>query len=56
MAQIAVPTTIAGGVANYDMPEYGATIKAKVLTTVLAQNSGVSKVFVIGKSLKLVNE
>jgi hypothetical protein len=42
-----------GGVVNYDIAEMGAAIKAKVLTTVLAQNSGVSKVFVIGIAKKL---
>jgi hypothetical protein len=41
-----------GGVVNYDIPEFGAAIKAKVLTTVFAQNSGVSKVVVIGIAKK----
>jgi hypothetical protein len=42
-----------GGVANYDIPEFGAAIKIKMLTTVFAQNSGVSKVIVIGIAKKL---
>jgi hypothetical protein len=42
-----------GGVANYDIPEIGAAIKAKAVTTVLARNSGVSKVLVIGIAKKL---
>jgi hypothetical protein len=42
-----------GAVANYDIAEYGAAIKAKVLTTVSAENSGVSRVIVIGFAKKL---
>jgi hypothetical protein len=42
-----------GAVINYDMAEYAAAIRVKVLTTVVAQNSGVSNVFVVGFAKKL---
>jgi hypothetical protein len=42
-----------GGVINYDLAEYGAAIRLKVLTTLVAQNSGVSNVVVIGFAKKL---
>jgi len=42
-----------GGVLNYDLAEYSAAIRLKVLTTVIAQNSGVSNVVVIGFAKKL---
>jgi hypothetical protein len=42
-----------GGVVNYDLAEYGAAIRLKVLTTVVAQNSGVSNVIVLGFAKKL---
>ena len=42
-----------GGVVNYDLAEIGAAIKIKALTTVSAENSGVSKVLVIGFAKKL---
>lgn len=41
-----------GGVANYDLAEYGALIRFKALTTFLAKNSGASKVITIGFAKK----
>jgi hypothetical protein len=37
-----------GGVLNYDMPEYGAVIRIKALTTVVARNAVVSNTLVVG--------
>lgn len=42
-----------GGVFNYDIAEIGAAVKVKALTTVQAENSGVSKVLVISFAKKL---
>jgi hypothetical protein len=42
-----------GGVANYDMAEYGASIRVKVLTTLLAKNCGASTAIAIGFAKKL---
>lgn len=42
-----------GGVVNYDITEMGAAIKFKALTTVLAQNTAVGKVFVVSLAKKL---
>jgi hypothetical protein len=42
-----------GGVVNYDIAGMGAAIKFKALTTVLAQNTAVGKVFVISLAKKL---
>ena len=42
-----------GGVVNYDIASIGAAIKIKALTTVLAENSGVSKVIVVSFFKKL---
>jgi hypothetical protein len=42
-----------GGVANYDMAEYGASVRVKVLTTLLAKNCGASIVVAIGFAKKL---
>ena len=42
-----------GGVVNYDMAEYNAAIRLKVLTTLHAENSGVSTVVVVGFAKKL---
>jgi hypothetical protein len=41
-----------GGVLNTDIAEWGAAIKIKALTTVLAKNAGESKVIVIGFAKK----
>ena len=42
-----------GAVVNYDIAEIGAAIKIKALSTVSAENSGVSKVLLIGFAKKL---
>jgi hypothetical protein len=42
-----------GGVLNCDIAEWGAAVRFKALTTVVAQNAGVSKAFVIGFAKKL---
>jgi|SRR6185312_6541898 len=42
-----------GPVLNYDMPDLGAAIRVKALQTILAHNSGVSRVFVVGFAKKL---
>jgi hypothetical protein len=42
-----------GGVVNYDIAEIGAAIKLKAVTTVMAENSGVSKVIVVSFFKKL---
>ena len=42
-----------GGVVNTDIAEWGAAIRVKALTTVLAKNSGVANVIVIGFAKKL---
>jgi hypothetical protein len=43
----------AGGILNYDIAEYGAVIRVKALTTVVAQNAVVSKSLVVGFAKKL---
>jgi hypothetical protein len=43
----------AGGVINYDMPEFGAVIRVKALQTVIAQNAVASKTLVVGFVKKL---
>jgi len=42
-----------GGVLNYDMPEHAAAIRAKVLSTVLGRNTGISQVIAVGFAKKL---
>jgi hypothetical protein len=42
-----------GGELNYDMPEYAAAIRVKVLSTVLGRNTGISQVFAVGFAKKL---
>jgi hypothetical protein len=42
-----------GGVLNYDMPEYAASIRMKMLSTVLGRNCGISQVLAIGFAKKL---
>ena len=42
-----------GGVVNYDIAEIGAAIRVKALTTVTAENCGVSKVLVVSFLKKL---
>lgn len=42
-----------GGVLNYDMPEQAAAIRAKVLSTVLGRNTGISQVIAVGFAKKL---
>jgi hypothetical protein len=42
-----------GGVLNYDMPEYGAVFRVKVLTTVIARNFTESQGVVLGFAKKL---
>jgi hypothetical protein len=41
-----------GGVANYDIAEWGAAIRVKVLTTLLVKNAGASNVIAIGFAKK----
>lgn len=42
-----------GGVLNYDMPEFGAAIRVKAMSTVLGRNTGISQVIAIGFAKKL---
>lgn len=42
-----------GGVLNYDMPEIGAILRVKALTTVIARNAVVSQTLVVGFAKKL---
>ncbi len=42
-----------GGVLNYDMPEFGATLRVKALTAVYARNVIVSKSIAVGIAKKL---
>jgi hypothetical protein len=42
-----------GGVANYDIAQWGAAIRVKMLTTVLVKNGGASNVLAIGVAKKL---
>jgi hypothetical protein len=42
-----------GGVVNYDMPEIGAAFRAKMLSTILGRNTGISQVFAVGFAKKL---
>jgi hypothetical protein len=43
----------AGGIVAYDMPEYGASLKVKALTTAIVHNSGSARAIVIGFAKKL---
>lgn len=42
-----------GGVLNYDMPEYGAVLRVKALTTIIARNVVESQTVVVGFAKKL---
>jgi hypothetical protein len=42
-----------GGVVNYDMPEYAAAIRVKVLSTVFGRNTGISQAIALGFAKKL---
>jgi hypothetical protein len=42
-----------GGVLNYDMPEYGAAMRVKVLSTVFGRNTGISQAIAFGFAKKL---
>jgi hypothetical protein len=42
-----------GGVINYDLAEYNASIRFKANTTVLSQNGVIAKLFVISFAKKL---
>jgi hypothetical protein len=42
-----------GGVLNYDMPEYGAAMRVKVLSTLFGRNTGISQAIAFGFAKKL---
>jgi hypothetical protein len=42
-----------GGIISYDMPEYGATLKVKALTTAVSANTGSSQAVVVALAKKL---